>query len=44
MYFVAAMLAMAAMAQTPPAEPSTCSLSGVVKEATTHAPLEGVRM
>ena len=44
MYIVAAMLAMAAMAQTPPAEPSTCWLSGVVKEATTHVPLEGVRV
>jgi hypothetical protein len=32
------------MAQTPPAEPPTCSLSGVVKEATTHVPLEGVRV
>jgi len=42
--FLAFMLAMAAMAQTPASEPATCSLSGVVKEATTHVPLEGVRV
>jgi hypothetical protein len=37
-------VALAAMAQTPPSDPSACLLSGVVKEAATHVPLEGVRV
>src|ERR1039457_3208990 len=41
---VVALVALAAMAQTPPSEPATCSLTGVVKEATTHVPLAGVRV
>jgi hypothetical protein len=43
-YFLSSIVALAALAQTPPSEPPTCSLSGVVKEATTHVPLEGVRV
>src|ERR1022692_4209785 len=43
-YLLASVVAMAAMAQTPPPEPPICSLSGVVKEATTHVPLAGVRV
>jgi len=33
-----------AMAQTPPSESATASVSGVVKSAASHAPLEGVRV
>jgi len=40
----ASLVALAALAQTPPSDPATCSLSGVVKEAATHVPLEGVRV
>jgi hypothetical protein len=43
-YLLASVVALAAMAQTPPSEPATGSLSGVVKEATTRVPLEGVRV
>jgi hypothetical protein len=43
-YPVAIVLALAAMAQTPPSEPAAGSLTGVVKEAATHAPLPGVRV
>src|ERR1017187_5653995 len=43
-YLLASVVALAAMAQTPPSEPATCSLTGVVKEATTHVPLAGVRV
>ena len=43
-YLAAAACAMAAWAQTPPSEPAAGSLSGVVKEATTRVPLEGVRV
>lgn len=40
----ASLLAFAAIAQTPPSEPATGSISGVVKDATTHLPLAGVRV
>src|ERR1039457_672397 len=43
-YLLASVVALAAMAQTPPPEPPICSLSGVVKEATPHVPLAGVRV
>jgi hypothetical protein len=41
---LAVVLAGVAAAQAPASEPATCSLSGVVKEAATHVPLEGVRV
>jgi hypothetical protein len=40
--FVVSAVALTAWAQTPQPEPPTGSLSGVVKDATTRAPLEGV--
>ena len=43
-YCVAFIVAVSALAQTPSAEPKTGSIGGVVKEAVTHVPLEGVRV
>jgi hypothetical protein len=42
-YLFAPLLALAAMAQAP-LEPPACALRGVVREATTHVPLDGVRV
>src|ERR1017187_1213658 len=41
-HLFASILALAALAQTPAAEPPTGSISGVVEDATTHAPLPGI--
>jgi len=41
-YLVLSILALAAMAQAPSPEPPTGSIGGLVKDATTHAPLSGV--
>jgi hypothetical protein len=41
---LAVVVALAAVAQSPTAEPPTCSLSGLVKEAATYVTLEGVRV
>ena len=43
-HLLASLLAAAALAQTPAAGPPSVSLTGVVKEATTRVPLEGVRV
>jgi hypothetical protein len=41
-HLFASILALAALAQTPAPEPPTGSISGVVKDASTHAPLPGI--